>query len=187
MFKKVKEMNPLYHIEYYVSKDEDEMLFATLTEDDSYTFFFDKVKREWIFGGLRFRDITRTTEKIDENLMAWLTLGKFVDELYESMFGLRIYKESAVELDPVESLVNSLVEFAKEHYVVGFNQNSIKHLSAKELEEAYHCGFYELIEKYCDDINNNERFIFIKIEKTDDDYIVHLDDELFKDMESYED
>lgn len=182
MFKKVKEVNPLYHIEYYQTKDEDEMLFATLKEDDSYTFFFDEEKREWVFGGLRFRDITRPMERIDENLMAWLTLGNFVDELYESMFGLRIYKEKEIEKNPVDELVNSLVEFAKDHYIVGFNDKTIKHLSAKELEEAYHCGFYDLIEKYYEEIKE-DKYSFIKIEKKDDDYIVHLNDELFNDIE----
>ena len=158
------------------------MLFATLKEDDSYTFFFDEEKREWVFGGLRFRDITRPMERIDENLMAWLTLGNFVDELYESMFGLRIYKEKEIEKNPVDELVNSLVEFAKDHYIVGFNDKTIKHLSAKELEEAYHCGFYDLIEKYYEEIIE-DKYSFIKIEKKDDDYIVHLNDELFNDIE----
>ena len=118
--------------------------------------------------------------------MAWLTLGKFVDELYESMFGLRIYKEKEREVDPVEDFVNSLVEFAKDHYIVGFNDSTIKHLSIKDLEEAYHCGFYELMEKYYNDINSNEKFNSINIEKNDDDYIVHLNDELFKDIEPKE-
>ena len=186
MFKKIKEITPIYHIEYYQSTDEDEMLFATLKEDDSYTFFFDEEKREWEFSGLRLQDIIRPLERVDENLMAWLTLGKFVDELYESMFGLRIYKEKEREVDPVEDFVNSLVEFAKDHYIVGFNDSTIKHLSIKDLEEAYHCGFYELMEKYYNDINSNEKFNSINIEKNDDDYIVHLNDELFKDIEPKE-
>ena len=162
------------------------MLFATLKEDDSYTFFFDEEKREWEFSGLRLQDIIRPLERVDENLMALLNLGKFVDELYESMFGLRIYKEKEREVDPVEDFVNSLVEFAKDHYIVGFNDSTIKHLSIKDLEEAYHCGFYELMEKYYNDINSNEKFNFINIEKNDDDYIVHLNDELFKDIEPKE-
>ena len=186
MFKKVKEITPIYHIEYYESTDEDEMLFATLKEDDSYTFFFDEEKREWVFSGLRLRDIIRPLERIDENLMAWLTLGKFADELYESMFGLRIYKEKERGVNPIEDLVNSLVEFAKDHYIVGFNDSTIKHLSAKDLEEAYHSGFYELIEKYYNDINSNDKYTFIKIEQKEDDYIVHLNDELFKDIEPNE-
>ena len=185
-FKKVKEITPIYHIEYYESTDEDEMLFATLKEDDSYTFFFDEEKREWVFSGLRLRDIIRPLERIDENLMAWLTLGKFADELYESMFGLRIYKEKERGVNPIEDLVNSLVEFAKDHYIVGFNDSTIKHLSAKDLEEAYHSGFYELIEKYYNDINSNDKYTFIKIEQKEDDYIVHLNDELFKDIEPNE-
>ena len=60
--------------------------------------------------------------------------------------------------------------------------NRGKHLSAKELEEAYHCGFYDLIEKYYEEIKE-DKYSFIKIEKKDDDYIVHLNDELFNDIE----
>ena len=42
------------------------------------------------------------------------------------------------------------------------------------------------MEKYYNDINSNEKFNSINIEKNDDDYIVHLNDELFKDIEPKE-
>ena len=155
------------------------MLFATLTEDDSYTFFFDYKTREWLFGGLRFRDITRVMERIDTNLVGKLTLGKYVEELYESMFGLRISIEER-KVSPLDELINNLVELNKELYML---KSSNKYLSLKEVEERYHCGFLELVEKYYNDIKENQDYSFVNIEKQNDDYIIRFNDELFLDIE----
>lgn len=180
MFKKVKEENIEYHIEYYLTKDNKEMLFSTLKEDDSYTYYFDEEKREWIFSGLRLKDINRPMEMIDENVAILITMGEFVEELYEEMFGLRIHRKKYEKTESVEDLVKSLVDFSKDHYKYG-NDKRMLHLSAKELEEAYHSGFYELIEKYHKDINNQkEKYPYINIEEKDDDFIVHIDEEVVK-------
>lgn len=179
MFKHVKEINPIYHVEYYLTTDEKSMLFATLKEDDTYTFYFDENNDKWVFGGLRFRDIGRPCEKVDENLAAFLTMGKFVEDYYEEYFGFKIAKEKEIKKDPVDDLVDNLIDFSREHYKYGLAEEKALNLSARELENAYNCGYYELIERYYKDINN-QKYKFIYIEKIKDDYIVHLDKEILK-------
>lgn len=179
MFTKVRENKMLYHIKYYLTTDDEEMLFATLLEDDTYTFYFDEKNQKWEFSGLRFKDIFRPTEEVDENVAAFITMGQFVEDLYEEMFGLNIYKKKYPKVDPVEDLIQSLIDFSKSRYDGMINKDAIINLSAKSLEEAYHCGFYELIEQYYKDINE-KKLDYIHIDVIDDDFIVRLNEEILK-------
>lgn len=179
MFKNVKESIIEYHVEYYLSKDEDEILYASLKEDDSFTFTFNEETREWEFCPLRLRDISRQLEKIDENLAIFITMGVFVEDLYREMFGLRIFEKKERKVEPVEDLINSLIEFTKDHYKHGVDKDFLLNLSIKEVENAYHCGYLDLVEEYYNDINNRN-LDYIHIEKTEDDYIVRIKEEVLK-------
>ena len=179
MFNKVKKDKELYHIKYYLTTDDKEMLFATLEEDDSYTYFFDEENNKWEFSGLRFRDIFRPTEEVDENVAAFITMGQFVEDLYEEMFGLCIYKKEYPKSEPVQDLIDSLIDFSKSRYEGAINKDALLNLSAKSLEEAYHCGFYDLIEKYYLDVNA-KNLDYIHVDKIEDDYIVRIKEEKLK-------
>lgn len=179
MFNKVKKDKTLYHIKYYITTDDKEMLFAFLEEDDSYMFYYSEENGKWEFSGLRFRDIFRPTEEVDENVAAFITMGQFVEDLFEEMFGLCIYKNKVEEKEPVQDLIDSLIEFSKYRYEGAINKEALLNLSAKALEEAYHCGFYDLIKEHYEEINKRN-LSYMHVDVVDDDYIVRIDEEILK-------
>lgn len=84
--------NEKYHIEYYLSKDNKKMLFATLKEDYFNTFFFDKDKNDWVFGGVSFLEIrkNREVELVSKEIALSNSNNKRVEDYYEEYFGIVI-------------------------------------------------------------------------------------------------
>ncbi len=93
MFKEIKNNNKKYHVEYYLSKDNKKMLFATLKEDYSSTFFFDERKNDWAFGGVSFLEIkkNRNLEPVNKEI-AFSISNKHIEDYYEEYFGIIIDK-----------------------------------------------------------------------------------------------
>lgn len=175
MFDKIKKDRKVYYIEYYLSLEKNKILYATLKQDYNYTFYYDKNENKWVFTNMNFNAIKKhkKMELVDKNLAAFITMGNFVDDLYESMFGLNIYQEKHITKDSVDDFVNSLVDFAKSHH--------INNLSINELESAYNCGFVEMMkENYDIIINRKDKYPFMKIKKESGDYIICFDDSIFK-------
>lgn len=94
MFKNAKKNEIKYHIEYYLTQDKEKMLFATLKEDDNYTFFFNKKENDWEFSGLSFNKIkgSRKVELIDKALAIPTSNHKLVEDYFEEYFGIVIFK-----------------------------------------------------------------------------------------------
>lgn len=171
--------NIKYHIEYYISTDNESMLFATLVEEPSATFYFDKANNKWVFTGcsLTITQEIRKLEKISKEEAIFITMGNFVEPLYED-YGFCIYEEK-VKRDIVDELVNNLIDFAISHYKNGIKKEVVLNLTAKELDEAYHCDYFVLIKDNFEEFNKR-KYKDIKITKKDDDYIIKIDESIFK-------
>lgn len=94
MFKNAEKNEIKYHIEYYLTQDKEKMLFATLKEDDNYTFFFNKKENDWEFSGLSFNKIkeSRKVELIDKSVALSIGNHKLVEDYFEEYFGIVIFK-----------------------------------------------------------------------------------------------
>ena len=179
-------MEKLYHIDYYVSKDEQHMMFAVLHENPMYVFFFDEKKKRWIYGGCSF-EITkdfRPVEKIEKEVVVINTMGKTAERAFKKI-GFEIEKEKVKRKDRVDELVNGLIDFAISHYKNGIKKEVVLNLTAKELDEAFNCGYVELIdlcyEKYLKR-KQNGKYKDIEITKKDDDYIIKISEEVIKEL-----
>ena len=171
-------MEKLYHIDYYVSKDEQHMIFAVLHEDPTYVVFFDDEKKKWIFGGCSF-EITmnfRPVEKTKKEVVVINTMGKTPEKEFEKV-GFKIQKEKVKRKDRVDELVQGLIDFAISHYKNGIKKEVVLNLTAKELDNAYHCGYVELIDLCYEKFLKRKakgKYKEIEIIKKDDDFIITI-------------
>ena len=175
--------NIMYHIEYYISCDEEAMLFATLIEDPSLTFFFDKEKNKWVFSGcsLKITKEIRKLEKVSKEEAIIITMGVFVEPLYED-YGYKIYEEEVVR-DIVEEMVKGFIDFAIYHYKYGTSKENVLNLKTSILDEAYHCDYYGLVEANFEEFNKRKQqglYKEVNIVKENNDYLITLDESILE-------
>lgn len=83
------------HIDYYINKDVNNMLYAVLREDNYYGFFFDSILNCWSFSAIDFLVLKEDFdfEKIEKSEAIKLANNNNVEILFTKMFGVEFEKD----------------------------------------------------------------------------------------------